>query len=219
MKQLIREHSTLAILMAINIIAFILQKTLPEETIDRYLCHPAQIASAWHSLLAGEITLESTRTFIGLITYAFLHADIGHIGFNLFYLWIFAFLTCELLGKRWILAIYLLTALGGGICYTLFKSHLPEASMLGASGAVLGFQGAYLGLAVRHTLPDPHVWPMARPVRPIILAGLVIVGLYLDYSGAFGLRGGNTAYVAHLGGAITGIFLTSFITPKPKNIR
>ena len=202
--------------MAINIIVFILQKILPEKTVDPFFCHPSQIAAAWHALLGGEISVGGIRSFAGLLTYAFFHGSIEHIGSNLFYLWIFGYLVGELLGKRWVLAIYLLTAIGGGICFTIFQHDIPQSSMLGASGAVLGFEGAYLGLAVRYVLPDPHVWPMSRPVSPIILVALVIIGLYFDYSGAFGIRGGGIAYVAHLGGAITGLILTSFITPFPK---
>ena len=213
--KLYQEHKTLAILMAINIIVFILQKILPERIIDPYFCHPSEIAAAWQGLLSGDISLAGIRSFAGLVTYAFFHASIEHIGSNLFSLWIFGYLVGELLGKRWVLAIYLLTAIGGGICFTIFKHDVPYSTMLGASGAVLGFQGAYLGLAVRYSLPNPHVWPMARPVSPIVLVALVIIGLYFDYSGAFGERGGGIAYVAHLGGAITGLLLTSFVTPFP----
>ena len=129
-------------------------------------------------------------------------------------LWIFGAVAVELLGYRWMLLVFLFTGICGSVCHTALNadSYIP---MLGASGAVMGFEGLYLAMAVRWQLPDPHVWPIARPVPPSRLAMLGILGLMFDLSGYMsGYEG--VAYGAHLGGFIGGIFLGSFVVPMPR---
>ena len=79
----------------------------------------------------------------------------------------------------------------------------------------MGFEGAYLGLAVRWSLPWPRIWPIAHPIPPMRLVILAVVGFGFDISGTITGTPG-IAYGAHLGGFIAGLFLTSFITPRPK---
>jgi membrane associated rhomboid family serine protease len=217
MKSLLRDHPVLLALIGFNLLVFLFQVILADGTFTPFFCHPSRIADAWHSLLGGGFEPGAFSAFSGVLTYAFLHADFEHILFNLFYLWVFGYLIGELLGNRWVFLTYLLTAIGGGICYVVFNAGSP-VPMLGASGAVSGFEGAYLGLVVRYSLPDPHVWPMSRPVRPVVLAALVLVGVYLDFSGTISPGGSYTAFETHLGGFVTGLFLTSFLTPKPKGV-
>jgi membrane associated rhomboid family serine protease len=70
-------------------------------------------------------------------------------------------------------------------------------------------------MAVRWQLPNPHVWPVARPIAPSQLALLGVLSLILDFNGYIG---GDqiTAHGAHLGGFIGGLFLGSFIVPMPR---
>ncbi len=213
-----RQHDALIGLIALNVIAFIVQHIAPEESIDTFLCTPAAVTSAWDRLLQGSLSAGAAQTFGTLVTYAFLHADFQHIAFNMLYLWVFAYLVGELIGQWRVVAIYIITAVGGAVCYTLFKGE-SQVPMLGASGAVTGFEGAYLGLAVRYTIPDPHVWPMARPVSPVALCALALIRVGLDLTGTVNPAGSNTAFTAHLGGFVTGLALTSFFSPTPRGCR
>jgi membrane associated rhomboid family serine protease len=63
------------------------------------------------------------------------------------------------------------------------------------------------------------VWPLARPVAPLALGFLAAFWFYLDFSGSINPGTSNTAFATHLGGFVSGLFLTSFVTPKPKALR
>lgn len=178
---------------------------------------PFEIAGAWEALRSGGADGIPWSEFGTLLSYALLHGDAGHLIGNMIFLWIFAALAAELLGHRWMLFTFVFTAVTGGICHVALN---PEGffPMLGASGAVTGFEGLYLAMAVRWSLPDPHVWPIARPIAPMRLAALGILGLALDFMGyTSGVTG--VAYGAHLGGFIGGILLGGAVVPMPKVAR
>ena len=79
----------------------------------------------------------------------------------------------------------------------------------------MGFEGLYLAMAIRWHLPNPHVWPMARPIAPSQLAMVAIIGLFFDFMGYTG-GDSNVAHGAHLGGLIGGIILGSFFVKMPR---
>lgn len=216
--ELLGAHPVLFGLMVLNVVVFGAQGLVTEGAMVNFTCVPARVVADWDALVGGGAVTKSLAGLATLLTYAFLHADVEHLLFNLIYLWIFGYLIGELLGSAWVGVIYLLTALGGGICYVVFNGE-SVVPMLGASGAVLGFQGAYLGLAVRCRLPDPFVWPLARPIAPMTLAILAVIGFGLDLSGSVNPGTSNTAYATHLGGFVAGLFLTSFVTPVPQACR
>jgi membrane associated rhomboid family serine protease len=175
---------------------------------------PAEVVAAWEHLREGRVVAADLRAFGTLLSYAFLHADIEHIIFNVAMLWIFAALVKDLLGPSWMLGIFVFTSITASVCHVIFN---PEsmAPLLGASGAVMGFEGAYLGMAARWSLPDPHVWPMARPVPPLHLAIFAGLAAMIDWTAIMEHSASNVAFAAHLGGFVGGMFLTSFIARMP----
>jgi membrane associated rhomboid family serine protease len=130
--------------------------------------------------------------------------------FNALYLWIFAALAIRHLGKGWFVAIFVLTAIAGGILHTALDPG-KLIPMLGASGAVMGFEGAYLGLALRYRPADPHIWPMAHPIPPAQLATLAVIGVVIDFHDVFSGAETFIAHGAHIGGFVMGLFITSFV--------
>jgi membrane associated rhomboid family serine protease len=79
--------------------------------------------------------------------------------------------------------------------------------------------GAYLGLATRFRLPDPHVWPLARPIPPSHLAFFGGIYIAMDY---FAIFGGSTeliAFGAHVGGFTTGLLIAGLLVPRPASAR
>ena len=213
--QLLSEHWAIVGLIGLNLVASLIGFAVSPESLNALKTIPSEVVAAWHSLTTDQLSAPSAIELTTLLTYAFLHANLEHLVFNLLYLWVFSFLVGELLGQRWVIAIYLLTAISGSICYVIFNAE-STIPMLGASGAVSGFEGAYLGLAVRSTIPPAFVWPLARPISPFTLGALAVIGVCLDLSGTINPGDSNTAFATHLGGFLGGIFLTSFVTPSAR---
>lgn len=80
-----------------------------------------------------------------LLTSAFTHVSLWHIGFNMVALWVLGPQLEMVLGRTRFLAVYLLSALSGSaLVYWLSSVHTPT---IGASGALFGLMGALLVVA------------------------------------------------------------------------
>jgi len=202
----------LALILFISVI-FSLQVVLGPSFYENFMTVPAEVVASWQMLRAGDISDVKWSEFGTIFTAALLHGDFGHLLGNMIFLWIFAALAAELLGHRWMLFTFVFTAITGGLCHVALNpgEYIP---CLGASGAVAGFEGLYLAMAVRWQLPDPHVWPIASPISPSRLAFLGVLGLALDFMGyTSGVAG--VAYGAHLGGFIGGLLLGGAVVRMP----
>jgi membrane associated rhomboid family serine protease len=217
-KQVLQEQAPLVALIVVIALIFFLQLVLGHSAFGRFMVVPRDVVAAWESLRQGDLTGEMFRAFSTTLSSAFLHGNIEHLLYNMFFLWIFAALTAELLGHRWMLTLFVVTAIAGSVVHTILNSS-DWIPMLGASGAVMGFEGAYLGLALRWRLPDPHIWPMARPIPPAHLCALAVVGIALDFSGIMNHEATNIAYGAHIGGFLAGLILASTVIGPPRVTR
>ena len=79
------------------------------------------------------------------ITYMFLHADMGHIFFNMFALWMFGRTLEYELGSKRFLIYYLVCGVGAALIQILTAWLLGETpiQLVGASGAVMGLLLAF----------------------------------------------------------------------------
>lgn len=136
-----------------------------------------------------------------LLTYAFLHSMDGwflHIIFNMLFLWWFGSSIEELYGRKEFLAIYLVSALLGGVAFTvwglIWASDGARMYCLGASGAVT----TMLILCALH-FPRRIIYWFGVVPMPIWL--FAILNVLQD---AFVFVGGlktQVAVVVHLAGA------------------
>lgn len=214
-RQLFREQGPLLVLIAIMFGIFLLQEIHGMGWYFPFMAVPSAIVESWNHLRSGAATAGDFHTLGTLVSYAFLHADAQHIVYNMIFLWIFAALIAEMIGHRWVLGIFFATAIAGGIFHVVLNAG-KSSPMLGASGAVMGFEGAYLGLATRWHLPIPHIWPMSRPVPPGQLALVGVLGTIFDYTSLMSHAPGNVAYGAHLGGFAAGLLIAALAAPKPR---
>ena len=120
-----------------------------------------------------------------LITAAFLHGSILHIGFNMLMLWWVGAPIEEALGRGRFLALYFASALAGSAGALLWS---PNAVTVGASGAIFGL----LGAALVFERQGVHV--LGGSALSIIVLNLVI---------SF-LPGTNISIGGHLGGLVGG---------------
>lgn len=214
LRVLLRQQSVTLGLIAFITAVFIVQCFTGDSLTLRFTAVPHEIVSAWGEIRSGNFSKAAAEEMFTLFSATLLHGDFSHLSGNMIFLWIFAAIASELLGARWLIPIFVFTGICGSICHVALNADSP-IPCLGASGAVMGFEGLYLAMVVRWRLPDPHVWPMASPVAPGRLAFLGVLGLILDFNGYIGGEMG-VAYSAHLGGFIGGLFLGSFIVPMPR---
>ena len=135
-----------------------------------------------------------------LLTYAFLHdqASILHIAFNMLFLWWFGKDVEDLYGPKEFLAIYLVSAVLGGIAFTLWGiGRDSTAHCLGASGAVTAVMVLFACHYPTHVI---HLW-WFLPV-PIWLFVLFLVGR--DALALINDGQSNVAVQVHLAGAAFG---------------
>ena len=169
---------------------------------------PREITGAFQEVKSGQFSWGAVSELSSTLGCNFLHAGIDHLLGNMLFFWIFGAVILELCGWRWMLVIFFTTAIGASVGQVMLEPNgfIPS---LGASGAVMGFEGAYLGMVARKSRPDPHVWPMAYAIPPANLAAIGVIGVVMDLSGIFHNYEG-IAYGAHVGGFVTGI-LVSFL--------
>jgi membrane associated rhomboid family serine protease len=179
-------------LIAINVLFFLVELTAGDAFINRWSVVPRQ-------LLANP-----AAEFITIFTAMFMHASWLHLGGNMLYLWIFGDNVEDRLGHAKFLIFYLLCGIAAFFAQALFdpSSNVPN---LGASGAIAGVLGAYLLMFPRGSVRVM----MGRGIIP--LPALVVIGFWfvLQLLSSFGAAGGQggVAYMAHVGGFITGLIL------------
>jgi membrane associated rhomboid family serine protease len=119
-----------------------------------------------------------------LITAAFLHANLIHLGMNMIVLWIVGAPVEQAIGRGRFLALYLVSGLAGSAGALVFS---PNAVTVGASGAIFGILGAALVLESQ---------------RSYVLGGqalgLIVVNLVLTFAIP------NISVGGHLGGLAGG---------------
>jgi membrane associated rhomboid family serine protease len=204
----------LVVLMGVMVGIFFCQEWLPYFLFERWMAVPADVGAGWQGWREGGGVGE-LGVMVTLLTAAFLHGGLDHLLFNLVLFWIFASQLVDLLGHRWMLGVFVFTAVTGSLCHVWLNPG-DVTPMLGASGAVMGFEGAYLALSMRWQLPVAHVWPMSRPMEASQFAAVGIIGLIMDFIGMTDHHAcSQVAYGAHVGGFAGGMILIGLFAPRP----
>ena len=121
-----------------------------------------------------------------LITSAFLHASLIHLGFNMLMLWWFGQALEAAVGRARFLGIYIVSAIAGAAGALLLNGQFVNT--VGASGAVFGILGAGLVLERR---------------RIYVFGGGALFVVVLNVAFTFAVS--NISIGGHLGGLIGGI--------------
>ena len=137
-----------------------------------------------------------------LLTYAFTHADPFHILWNMIFLYYFGRLIEEYLGSRRLVGLYILGALGGGLCYFASYNLVPYFSTQVGGPAMLGASGAALSVAVGAATLLPNYTFHLLFIGPVRIKYIVLFFVVLSFFNSVGSNAGGN--LAHLGGALIG---------------
>ena len=187
------------------------------------------------SVLGLHFFLASDFKLYQLFTYMFMHANLEHIFFNMFAVWMFGRTLEMVFGSKRFLTYYLVCGIGAGIVqeviqYVFYATELvrydsvnigveivPMAEYLnlmttvGASGAVYGILLAF-GMLFPNS--QMFVFPLPFPIKAkFFVIGYAVIELFLG----LGQTGDGVAHFAHLGGMIFGFLLIMYWRKKNKN--
>lgn len=143
---------------------------------------------------------------IRMVSSGFLHADIGHLAFNMITLYFFAPIVAQTLGTFSFFIIYFASLICGSLLTMVFHGNDNTYSAVGASGAVTGVLYSAILMYPDMMLGIFFVIPM-----PAYIFGIG----YLLYS-IYGMRAkrDNIGHTAHFGGAIGGYVITLLKVPS-----
>lgn len=210
----ITPYVTIGLIIANLLVFFVIQSQQTVAEQEEFLYRRAAIGceiTTLQPLSAEEIITDKCLSgseepvfpekipFFSVLTSMFLHGGIGHVVFNMWFLWIFGNNVEEAFGRL----RYILMYIAGGVGATLtFVAANPDSTipLVGASGAIAAVLGSYAVLFPGHRVLSLLGWFIV-PVPAAVFLGVWFVL-------QFGLGGTNVAWEAHAGGFAFGFALT-----------
>jgi membrane associated rhomboid family serine protease len=164
-------------LVALNLAAFV------ATVLGGSVSHPeiSRLFNDWQLL---PYFVDRDGTYYRLLTSAFLHANLLHIGANMVALAFVGPVIEAAIGRWRFVTVYLLSALGGSAAIYAFGS--PYVPVIGASGAVFGLFGLCLVMVRRLNLDLQY------------LVMIIVINFVFTFSVA------GISRLGHIGGFITG---------------
>jgi membrane associated rhomboid family serine protease len=145
-----------------------------------------------------------------LITFQFMHAGWMHLIGNMIGLYFFGRAMEEVLGRKGLLKLYLLSGTVGGFVQIALAFTFPSrfgGGVVGASAGVFGLIAAFAARAPN----DPitmfiYFFPVTFQAKVLLMleAGMALLGLLGPLINVTAFTG-NIAHAAHLGGMLTGV--------------
>jgi membrane associated rhomboid family serine protease len=148
-----------------------------------------------------------------LVTYAFLHAGLFHILFNLLTLWMFGAQLETDWGYSLFMQFYFFCVIGAAlvtvaVSFTGILGVSPHTLTVGASGGIYGILVAF---GILHGDSEIMLFPIPFLIKAkYFVIGLIALAIYGALSSAHSL-GQSTAYMAHLGGGLFGYLFLKFV--------
>lgn len=140
-----------------------------------------------------------------VLTYAFVHAGLPHLLFNMFGVYMFGSDLERVWGSRRYLLYYLTCALSAA------ATQMGVASLTGAHYPTVGASGALFGLLLAYAMVFPRriIIPL---IPPIPMRAPVFVAIYGTLELVLGVTGtlAGVAHFAHLGGLAGGFLFMRF---------
>ncbi len=134
-----------------------------------------------------------------VVTYAFLHGGLLHLGFNMFGLWMFGTELERIWGPRRLALCYGVSVL------TAAAAQLVVTSAMGSQAPTIGASGGLFGLLIGFAMVFPHR-TITLLLPPIPMPAWLFVTLYglIELTLGVTRTEGGVAHFAHLGGLFGG---------------
>lgn len=198
-------------LLIINVLAFIASYVLRGQGV------------VLNELLGLHFVMAEDFRIYQLLTYMFMHANITHLFFNMFALWMFGCTIERAWGEKRFLTFTLACGIGAGLFQEAaqFVSYavqgLAAYDSVNVGGLIIpmsdylnqwntvGFSGAVYGILLGFgmTYPEERIFIFPLPV-PIKGKWFVLIYAAVELFSALGTSGDGVAHIAHLGGMAVG---------------
>lgn len=174
------------ILLAVNILIFICEFILGEESIVNKFAVNGTYVFEYHQ-------------WYRIFTYMFLHGGIEHIAMNSLSLYIYGTRTEKYSGTAKFIFVYIISGIAGGLLSALFN----DGFAVGASGAIFGIIGFMLALCRKTGKQIDGLGYMT-----MLLIAIVSIG--------FGFADPQIDNFGHIGGFIAGFIVGNIMYRKNK---
>ncbi|MCB0835057.1 MAG: rhomboid family intramembrane serine protease [Bacteroidetes bacterium] len=206
------------ILIALNILAFLFQISLDEQSLNVLIQTFGIVPELYTDPLLRAQYGGNFLFYIPFFSNMFLHGGWLHLIGNIWTLYIFGDNVEDRMGKFKYLAFYLLCGVLASATHILFNWDSPIPA-IGASGAISGVMGAYMFLFSSSRIL------MLIPIFYIPFFFRIPAYVYLGYwfliqffSGAGEIISsevsGGVAFWAHIGGFVAGVIIYRFFTDR-----
>jgi membrane associated rhomboid family serine protease len=202
----VRPILTLA-LIVVNIMVYVI------TSYENFFMETSNYWISMGGFVPSLITIQSQlyRIFSSM----FLHADIFHILFNMYYLYLFGRAVEWALGKWRFLVLYIISGIAASIFHTAFSflggTTAYVIPAIGASGAISGVLGAYLILFPGTSLIVGRFFILFPVFFRIKAAYYLLFWFATQLIYGYAVAGESVAFFAHAGGFIAGIALLPLV--------
>jgi rhomboid family protein len=188
----VRTPVCTAIIIAVNVLVFLLELTRGDAFVMQWSAVPAQIMSGHH--------------WITILTAMFMHGSWSHIIGNMVFFWAFGPEIEDTMGRGRYLVFYLL---GGLIAMFAQVAASPHSTVpnLGASGAIAAVMGAFIVTYPRDRIKSLlfiFIFVKVTFIPAALLIGFWFLTQLVHAGTVAQVQTGGVAYLAHVGGFIFG---------------
>lgn len=212
---------------------FLLSQKQDIEVLLQFAFIPARYDSS--VLLGGPVPGGFGAQVWTFVTYALLHADFTHLGFNALWLLAFGSAVARRFGAIRFLAFFVVTAAAGAAVHLL--THAGAFSpMIGASASISGAMAGAMRFAFQRGGPlgfwrmsDEEAYRVpALPLTGVLRDARVLIFLAVWFGtnilfglGSLPITGADqtVAWQAHIGGFLAGLILFDLFDPKSPPMR
>lgn len=138
-----------------------------------------------------------------ILTGAFLHGSLIHIGVNMMSLWFLGRFVEYALGSWRMLVVYVASLVASGLG-VVYLSADPMVATVGASGAIFGLFGALFAIGFK----------LGRPGMELVRAniGILVLNLIITFTVP------QISWQAHVAGLLAGFVLTFVMYSPPRRV-